>query len=51
MPGGSRSARGAVPKTTALIAGADGGSKLEKAQKLGVEVLDEAAFLTLIMKN
>jgi DNA ligase (NAD+) len=38
-------------KTTALIAGADGGSKLEKAQKLGVEVLDEAAFLTLIMKN
>jgi DNA ligase (NAD+) len=38
-------------KTTALIAGADAGSKLEKAQKLGVEVLDEAAFLTLIMKN
>jgi DNA ligase (NAD+) len=38
-------------KTTALIAGADGGSKLEKAEKLGVEVLDEAAFLMLIMKN
>jgi DNA ligase (NAD+) len=38
-------------KTTALIAGADAGSKLEKAQKLGVEVLDEAAFLTLIMKH
>jgi DNA ligase (NAD+) len=38
-------------KTTALIAGADAGSKLEKAQKLAVEVLDEAAFLTLIMKN
>jgi DNA ligase (NAD+) len=38
-------------KTTALIAGADGGSKLEKAEKLGVEVLDEAAFLMLIMKT
>jgi DNA ligase (NAD+) len=38
-------------KTTALIAGADAGSKLEKAQKLGVEVLDEAALLKLIMKD
>ena len=38
-------------KTSYLIAGRDAGSKLEKAQKLGVETLDEAAFLALIMEN
>jgi DNA ligase (NAD+) len=38
-------------KTRYLIAGRDAGSKLEKAQKLGVETLDEAAFLALIMEN
>jgi len=31
-------------KTTALIAGESAGSKLEKAQSLGVTVMDEAAF-------
>lgn len=36
-------------KTSALIAGADAGSKLEKARQLGVETLDEPAFLALIM--
>jgi DNA ligase (NAD+) len=34
--------------TTAVIAGEAAGSKLAKAEKLGVPVLDEAAFLTLI---
>jgi DNA ligase (NAD+) len=38
-------------KTTALIAGKDAGSKLEKARQLGIETLDEQAFLTLIMKH
>ena len=35
-------------KTTAVIVGADAGSKAEKAQELGVATLDEAAFLALI---
>ncbi len=35
-------------KTHYLVCGADAGSKLAKAQDLGVPVLDEAAFLTLL---
>ena len=35
-------------KTDYLVVGADPGSKLEKAQRLKVPVLDEAAFLDLI---
>ena len=35
-------------KTSFVIAGADAGSKLEKAKSLGVEILDEQAFLALI---
>ena len=36
-------------KTSFVIVGGDAGSKLEKARALGVETLDEAAFLRLIM--
>lgn len=38
-------------KTTYLLAGESAGSKLERAKKLKVSIIDEAAFLTLIGKE
>jgi len=38
-------------KTTGVIVGREPGSKLEKAEALGVPILDEAAFRRLIMKS
>lgn len=37
-------------KTTAVIAGEGAGSKLDAARELGVEVLDEAAFVALLQR-
>jgi DNA ligase (NAD+) len=46
---GAKVASAVSKKTTAVIAGAEAGSKLAKAEKLGVRVMDEQAFLNDII--
>jgi DNA ligase (NAD+) len=47
---GGRASSSVSKKTDYLVAGEEAGSKLEKAQKLGVPVLDEQAFTQLLEK-
>ena len=45
---GGRVTSGVTAKTTHLLAGPGAGSKLDKARKLGVQVVDEVQFLQML---
>lgn len=48
---GGKAAGSVSKKTSVVLAGESAGSKLEKAQKLGVHIMDETEFLQLIEKG
>jgi DNA ligase (NAD+) len=47
---GGRVSNSVSKKTSAVVVGSEPGSKVEKARTLGVPLIEEADFLTLIMK-
>jgi len=48
---GAKVAGSVSKKTTGVVVGADAGSKLKKAQELGIPMLDESKFLKLLKKG
>ena len=48
---GGKVAGSVSPKTDYVVAGADAGTKLEKAAKLGIAILDESGLLDLLQRN
>jgi DNA ligase (NAD+) len=48
---GAQTAASVSKKINYVVAGEEAGSKLDKAKTLGIKIIDEEAFLTLIRGN